>query len=86
MAASSEGSQKGLTWSTADPQGTGKWTGVGRRLAEDLKVATGPEFTGGLNMDNGRSATEEMMEGGSEGPACSSRRLLTKQPLMLCVH
>lgn len=42
------------------------WTGVGVKCAEDLKVAAGPELTGDLNMENGKTETEDMMEGVSK--------------------
>lgn len=33
-------------------------------------MVTGPKFTGDPKMENGKTETEEMIEGGSEGQAC----------------
>lgn len=66
----SEWSQIGPGCFRAHEQGTGKTTGVGVKCAGDLKVGTGPEFTGDLNMENGKTETEDMMEGVSKAWTC----------------
>lgn len=69
----SEWLQIGLGWFTADQQGTGKETGVGQRLAEDITLVTGSKLTSDLNMENGKTEPEAMTEGGWDGQVCFGR-------------